>query len=389
MSDDNGRYVETTQQSWLSRIGEAFKGIFIGFVCIAGAAVLLWWNEGRAVLTAKGLTEGAGQVVSVPADQVNAAHEGKLVHIAGKAQSGSNLADPNFTYMTVKALILQRKVEMFQWLEEKHTKESKNVGGSVTRETTYTYKKAWASTPQDSSRFREAANHANPSSMPYNSTTIRANDVRLGAFRVPAGMLSLRDTETLSAPSSIPPAGALKSVRGQLYIGNNPDTPEVGDVRILHSYAPEQDLSLVARQSGDTFTSFSVAGGKRSIQMLRPGLLDATAMFGEAKNENAILTWILRAGGALLCIAGFYLLLRPLVVLGDVVPFIGSILNAGAGIVAFCLGLACSLVVVGIAWVFYRPLQGVILLAGAAALLGGLKMLAKKKNTPAPAVPGT
>ena len=40
------------------------------------------WNEGRAVRTAESLEEGAGAVVSVPADAVDPGNEGKLVHVS-------------------------------------------------------------------------------------------------------------------------------------------------------------------------------------------------------------------------------------------------------------------------------------------------------------------
>ena len=36
-------------------------------ILILAAFPLLWWNEGRAVKTAQGLSEGAGAVVSVEA----------------------------------------------------------------------------------------------------------------------------------------------------------------------------------------------------------------------------------------------------------------------------------------------------------------------------------
>jgi len=55
MSDS---YTETTQKSWASRIGESIKGVLIGLVLIVGSVIGLFWNEGRAVQTAKSLAEG-------------------------------------------------------------------------------------------------------------------------------------------------------------------------------------------------------------------------------------------------------------------------------------------------------------------------------------------
>ena len=62
---------------------------------------------------------------------------------------------------------------------------------------------------------------------------------------------------------------------------------------------------------------------------------------------------------------GLMLVLRPLSTMGDVIPFVGSLVEFGAalfsGVVAICL----SLVVISIAWILYRPLVGVSLLVAA------------------------
>ena len=62
MSDS---FTEITRQGWLSRIGESFKGILFGIIVIPLCLILLWWNEGRAVTTARSLAEGAAAVVAV------------------------------------------------------------------------------------------------------------------------------------------------------------------------------------------------------------------------------------------------------------------------------------------------------------------------------------
>ena len=283
------KYTVVTRESWFSRLGNALKGILVGILLLLGAVALLWWNEGRAILTAKGLTEGAGLVVSVASDQIDPGNNGKLVHVSGRALTETALVDPDFPHMKAKALVLLRRVEMFQWREESQTKETKETGGSVVKETTYSYSRVWSSTLNDSSRFHLRNGHENPTSMPYGPLTLKASDARVGAFRLPPGMLDLPASETLRAPDNAP-AGNYKLAGGRIYMGENPDSPAIGDVRIEHLYAPEQDISLVAGQQGDSFAPFPVSGGKRNIQMLRPGLYDAQSMFNAAQDENAMLT---------------------------------------------------------------------------------------------------
>ena len=81
-------FTETTSTSWFGRLRHSVGGVVIGLVLIVGMVVLLFWNEGRAVTTARSLAEGAGAVVSVGADAVDAANEGKLVHVSGTGDDG-------------------------------------------------------------------------------------------------------------------------------------------------------------------------------------------------------------------------------------------------------------------------------------------------------------
>src|SRR5690606_17530478 len=74
---------ETTSVSWFGRIKRSLAGLFFGILMIVGMVVLLFWNEGRAVATARSLAEGAGMVVSVDANHADPAREGALVHVSG------------------------------------------------------------------------------------------------------------------------------------------------------------------------------------------------------------------------------------------------------------------------------------------------------------------
>ena len=84
---------------------------------------------------------------------------------------------------------------------------------------------------------------------------------------------------------------------------------------------------------------------------------------------------------------GLSMVLKPLSVLADVLPILGDIVEMGAGLVAGLLALACALVTIAIAWIFYRPVVGIVLLAIAAFFIWKLyqKRAAKKAAAPAPA----
>ena len=51
-------YQEVTTTGYGTRVGNSFKSIGTGFVLLIAATALLWWNEGRAVKTAKNAGRG-------------------------------------------------------------------------------------------------------------------------------------------------------------------------------------------------------------------------------------------------------------------------------------------------------------------------------------------
>jgi hypothetical protein len=92
-----------------------------------------------------------------------------------------------------------------------------------------------------------------------------------------------------------------------------------------------------------------------------------------------------RLAGLLFVFLGLTLLLKPLAVLGDVVPLVGNLLRAGIGLVSGVLALVFSLTVIASGWLFYRPLLGVSLLLIVMACLLVLKRL-QNRSQPAPAL---
>ena len=101
-----------------------------------------------------------------------------------------------------------------------------------------------------------------------------------------------------------------------------------------------------------------------------------------------MLTWLLRLDGFICMTAGLNLVLRPLSVVVDVLPIVGTIVGAGTGSVAFLIAAPASLLTIAIAWLFYRPLLGITLIVIAVALTVVLKrkLKAAKDNVQAAAV---
>lgn len=371
-------FTETTHVSWLSQLGQSITGVLIGLVLVVAAVILLFWNEGRAVQTARSLVEGERLVVTGNAGAVDPANEGKLLHVSGDLTTTAPLADPDFGVSVVAARLV-RVAEMYQWKEETHTETHKNLGGSEEKTTTYSYVRTWSEPRIDSSRFRQPNGHENPA-MRYRGFEAAARDAKLGAFRPGEGVLRrLAANEPWRVDPSMADAvrqkvGTAQLTDGTIYIGADPSQPRIGDIRITYRIAAAGPASLIGRQTGTDFTEFQTKAGDRLL-MASAGQVSADAMFKSAEDENRLLTWILRAGGIVLMFVGWALIGRPLVVVGNVVPLIGDVLAAGTGLIAFMMTAIVVPIVVAIAWFWYRPLVSVIVLAVGFGLVFGIKML--------------
>lgn len=596
----SGDYSEVSSQGWLSRIMDSIKGVLIGLLLFLISFVVLGWNEYNSVTTSNTIAEGRGLVIDVKPDKVEQENDGKLVHFSGKATTDETLTDGDFGVSSEKTIRLSRRVEMFQWKEEVHTKTEKKIGGGEQKVTTYTYTKVWSATPIDSSSFnpkgRQAKEEtgvvvANPP-MPFQSKNYTAGKVTVGAFRLPGELvnkidkpepLSVRDggkqgievaadridpankgkvvrvkgkltgdAETLkddvfgvSAENAIrlhrkvemyqwqqlalgterevtgyayeknwvemptdsakfdatgrmekqketgeeitnppmvyqtrlfpepwveiktrigafelspwllneleqpypvtatgkgtegflvvedgslykgatplsPKVGDVRvryfvvrpgevSVTGQqvgkrlelvdrggeakgpagfhvqgngFYKGANPDSPKVGDVRVTFTVVKPTEVSVLAKQYNDTLEAYHARAG-RNIFELTTGEVSADAMFTEMEKKNTFLTWILRLVGFVLMAVGLFLMVNPLVVIADVLPFLGNLLSTGAMIFAIVLALPLTLLTIGIAWVAVRPMVGIPLLIGGIAIIVGAVFLFKGKKKPA------
>ncbi|MDF1659231.1 MAG: TMEM43 family protein [Verrucomicrobiales bacterium] len=385
--------VEVTRQGFGSRSKNSIGGAIFGVLLVAISAAVLFWNEGRSVKRYKDLNEGASKVVSVASDQVDPANEGQLIHLTGDAKTSKPLIDSQFGVSSA-AVKLIRSTEMYQWVENVRSREQENVGGSVETTKTYSYSKEWKSSLVDSSQFKDPNGYRNPSSLKYKSNTLIADDVTVGAFRLPRFLVEkINGGEHLPA-NSLDGASAEVKANGKLheggvYFGTSPLEPSVGDIRVNFTFVPTGAISLVAQQSGNSFVSYAAkTGGK--LDLLDRGTVSAEEMFVSAHQANKVLTWGLRVAGFFLMMAAFSMILKPLSVFASVLPFLGRIVETGTSVIAFLLAGILWTVVVAFAWIFYRPILGItLLLITIACLVLIVRRLREKPDTsvPTPGVP--
>ena len=377
MSDS---HVEVSREGYLGRIGGAIKGVFFGGILFVASFAVLFWNEGRAVNRTRALNDTAASTVAVDAKAVNPANEGKPVHFTGDA-AGERLADATFG-VARDAIHLHRVAEMYQWEEdEKRERKRDTVGGGRTTKTTYTYRKVWKDHVIDSSSFKRSAEHQNPTSMRVQGETWAAKQVNVGAYRLPPSLVGEIDNfQPVAADESMLaklPVGFRRGTivsDGKFYLPNaatagrvavDPQSPQVGDIRVSFKAVFPGPVSVVARQAGKTLEAFQTAGGP--VEILYVGTHSADAMFKSEHSNNTVLTWILRLVGFAAMWIGLGLALNPLKVLADVVGILGDLAGVGIGLVSGLAAVVLSLTTIASAWLFYRPVLGIGLFAVAAA----------------------
>lgn len=378
-------FTETTNTGYGSRIKSAVVGGLVGVVCIPVSFILLWMNEENSARSHAGLSELSRLAVTVPTDRVDAANEGRPVHLTGKAVTEEVLKDELFQ-VSATALRLITSVRMFQWHESETTETKTTAGGGEKTVTTYEYEKAWSSYPVDSSLFSYPEGHENPP-MPYESAELLTKEAMVGAFRLNEDLVSQIGGAvplelTAENRAALPEAmrEGFKDSDSGYYQGENPSIPEVGDLQVSFSVVPPNLVSFIAKQKGNTFEAF-VAQNGRAFSPLRMGGLSVEEVIAAERGELKILTWTIRLVGLVLMVIGFAMIFRPLAVVSSFLPFLGDIVGTGTLVMAILISLGLSLTTIAVAWVFSRPLLGMPLLVLAVMfLIAAIKKMGKAKK---------
>lgn len=441
-------YTETTTTGYGTRVGNSFKSIGTGFILFCAATALLWWNEGRAVKTAKMLEEAGGAWVEMPnPEKINKDLNGELVCGTAMATTADSLGDAQFGVGEKGIIALKRKVEYYQWVEHAESKSEDKLGGKEVTTTTYTYSQQWVSSPVQSSQFKDPA-YQNKNTV---LTTVEdadqwAENVSFGAYKLPEGLIhSISSSEAFDlainenllaqfdkstqtayerfygvqtkaqqpqqpaqpqqnvvlSDSAKAVADSLQAVNDSinkamenaqnkkdleyvhqagnvLYFGRVPGSPQVGDVRVTFEKIVPAKVTVMAVVDGDSFKAFKAKNGKR-FQTLVMGKKTGDEIIEDAEDANSTMTWILRIVGIMLVISALKMIFGFLTMILKVVPFLASIMGFGVGIVCTVIGVVWSLIVIAIAWIFYRPVLGIILLVIAGFLVWVFAFKGKEK----------
>jgi len=398
----------TSSSSFGSRITSALFGVLIAPIALIAGSGLLLWNEGRTVKVAQSLDEGERQVISVPAEKIDPANNGKLVYVTGETAVADTLRDEKLG-VAEPAIKLRRVVEMYQWTEKKESKRRNNK-----TVTTYEYTKKWVEGVEGSTDFHKRSGHENPGYIPLGSHDEVADKVTLGAFTLDTLQVAMTDKPDNRQPRAITAeefAAMPEEIRrdaeqrgGELYmpvdkwlphapkdrinssftdsvVAGETNEPQVGDVRIKFTVVKPGPTTVVAQQTATGFEAFNTKAGS-PVNLLRAKTLPPHEMFELARSDNTFWAWVLRGVGVGVIFAGFMFLMGPLTALSEWIPLLGNLVSGGVFLIALAGTIVLGSIVIATAWLFYHPVFAIAIIAVALFLAGGLWYLFRRKPKP-------
>ena len=328
---------------------------------------------------------------------------------------------------------------MYQWYEDEQEECHDNYWWSEDCTTTYTYDSDWSEDAIDSSNFYKSAWHENPSTREYESKQRAKSPITLWVYTLSDVFVNKLDNyatinlseqninipekyksaQTTTAQTNEPTEETsetsvednnnsylygdaestndettnedttetvtLKAIPNEkfhingdyIYIWNNPNEPEIGDLKIKFSSVKPWSVSIVWKQVGNQLTTYTTSNGT-IIALLEQWNVTANDMFLHAQQANKTITWILRLFGLFLMYCGFSMMFKFLETLAKVLPFLSSIIGVWTNIIALCLTIIVGFATIGIAWLAVRPVVWIICLVVA---IGWIILLIRfKKN---------
>jgi len=350
------QYVEVSKKSWGSNILDSFVGLLVGILIFLVSFWVLWTNEGSV-----DLAQIAKQSIPISVRVVGNAANGKFVSLSGKLTTEDKVSDSQYG-QNGDYLVLNRKVEMFAWVEKAKSETKDEMGGGSATKTTYTYAKGWTAAPKETSDFKYPEGHENPAPAVQNESFI-AKTAKIGEYSV--------DPRTIELPSSKPLAGQYRFAgRGSL------PSPQVGDVRISYS-ALENNFNVTAfgKLDGGDLVPYYFTADKSLYRAVR-GSRDSALAALAAEHKAAV--WTIRIVGFLMMWLGLFLFFGPLNAVLKVFPFLGTAGRWLSGAVTFPVALALSAVTILISLIAHNIwlLLAAVVLVGA----GSFWLITKRKK---------
>lgn len=351
------------------------RNALAGLLLAAGAFALFGWNEHRIVDRENALEALLDSAIPVRGDAIDDGLEGKLVLVQGPLRGSGPLRDGKVPYEAT-AVRLRRTVQMYQWETRVEKREETAPDGIKRTVESEIFTRVWSEEPIETSG--RDASHANPE-FPFETATFDAEAPRVGSYRVPAELVSAIDAwqavPAVDAVAGRARLGRPVFAKGTYYfVGEDPDAPQVGDLRVAHQIVPEGiTVSAIGKQAGHALAAFEFRG-----ELIEPSLLEgehgAREIYQAGPASSRPLAWVARVASVVLVCLAFFLLLGPFVRLRERQDVLGDLARAGAVLTSLVLGLSIPLVVAGAIWIAAGQYLGIgLVVLGVGILALGIR----------------
>lgn len=294
-------------------------------------------------------------------------NNGKLVLVSGQLDVPDPLTE-SYYGISINAAKLRKVVQVYQWHETEDQKRQTVEGADSDphdHEKTYSYDTDWYDYHIDSSNFANTLGHHNPhlSDWPANSTLVTNSRVKIGNYLLGSDLKKKFDNFKPFTSDVRPRAEGVRIYAGLYYHSQNVWQPEVGDYRVQFSYAGRagDEFTAVGKQAGREVRAYSTEAGEELL-ILQEGIRAAWEVFRTEHANNRTMTWIYRLGGWFVLFLGLSCVSHLLEVTLDLQPWLRRLLVLGVTSLHFSVSVTVTLAIIGMGWVWYRPLVGLALL---------------------------
>ena len=337
------QFKEVKTIGYRSRIGPAIKGVLLGLILFFGSFALIFWNEGRDVIS-----NLAAKAIPIVSDGIStdASLQGSLVSVRGTVSASKRIGDGLYL-LPGDYIKVDRIVEIYAWVQHQSTKTKKNIAGSETQETNYDYQKEWITNLPDSGQFKIREGHENPDRQLARAekTVVPAT---IGAYQFdPRMALFPVVDELVLTESMISLKNSARLVGGKyVYTGKGTfSNPEIGDTRVVYRVIPSNEtMTLFGKLNGDDIGLYT--NQTKDVTLFRLFYETPDEAVQIMHSEYTTSTWLLRLAGFLLMWIGLLFVFKPISVVMDILPILGSTSQFGLGIISLIIAAIFSLVTI-------------------------------------------
>jgi hypothetical protein len=231
------------------------------------------------------------------------------------AATDETLTDP-LLVVSGQVLRLNRKVENYQWLEAQKASSvvEKHRDAAETKSIIYVYSQGWREGLADSHAFKHPEGHENPTATLFTSDTFAAKKITLGDFTLPTPLYKDITASTPMDLTTVDLSNIQKTTQkslfrsdNEIFIGADPQHPQVGDARITLTAVLPQVVSVIGQQAGEGIQAF-VAPAGAPVLLLVLGHQPPQTMLKSAASDYNVETWLLGFILLLVILGGYFLL---------------------------------------------------------------------------------